>query len=120
MGVKGEVQKSKIPTTTGNGNRDAEPMRGLEGRETDVESEGRVVRSTGEGSWVEVTIDVPGQRDDDNMVVFLGQMIHEGLVADGGLEARLFISKSWHWRLFIDVRFPGSHCSTFFSVVTLA
>lgn len=58
----------------------------------------------GEDKWVEVTVDMPGQRDDDAMVVFLAQMIHEGLVADGGLRNRLVINARWHWRLYIDVR----------------
>lgn len=61
-------------------------------------------KGTGEDRWIEVTIDIPGQRDDDATVVFLAQMIHEGLVADGGLRERLVISAGWHWRLYIDVR----------------
>ncbi|KAL9068570.1 MAG: hypothetical protein Q9161_006115 [Pseudevernia consocians] len=51
---------------------------------------------------------MPGQRDDDAMVVFLAQMIHEGLVADGGLRNRLVINSRWHWRLYIDVHTDNS------------
>lgn len=58
----------------------------------------------GEDKWIEVTVDMPGQRDDDAIVVFLAQMIREGLVADGGLRNRLVINARWHWRLYIDVR----------------
>lgn len=46
---------------------------------------------------------MPGQRDDDAMVVFLGEMIHEGLVADHFLQSRLVINDRWHWRIYIDV-----------------
>lgn len=54
--------------------------------------------------WVDVSIDIPGQRDDDNTAIFLSQMIHEGLVADGYLEQRLWMNTNWHWKLYIDVR----------------
>ena len=55
-------------------------------------------------SWVDVTIDMPGQRDDDSLAVFLAQMIHEGLVTDETLLRQLFINQKWHWKLYIDVR----------------
>lgn len=67
---------------------------------------GRGKKGVGEDRWIEVTVDMPGQRDDDAVVVFLAQMIHEGLVADGGLRNRLVINARWHWRLYIDVRTP--------------
>lgn len=68
-----------------------------------AESEG-LAKGRGEDGWIEVSIDVPGQRDDDAMVVFLAQMIHEALIADGGLRSRLVINGRWHWRLYVDVR----------------
>ncbi len=76
------------------GSGEDEEMGGIEG-----EGEGGI----GDDRWIEVTVDMPGQRDDDAMVVFLAQMIHEGLVADGGLKNRLVINARWHWRLYIDV-----------------
>ncbi|KAL2046865.1 hypothetical protein N7G274_000883 [Stereocaulon virgatum] len=57
----------------------------------------------GEDRWLEVTVDIPGQRDDDAMVVFLGQMIFEGLVADGEFRGRLVVNERWHWRVFVDI-----------------
>ncbi len=72
-------------------------MGGIEG-----EGEGGI----GDEKWIEVTVDMPGQRDDDATVVFLAQMIHEGLVADGWLKNRLVINARWHWRLYIDVGTP--------------
>lgn len=102
MGVKAEVER------TGGVSRSVEVRNG--GRDGDEEDEdmggvdlGQEGKGQGEDRWVEVTIDMPGQRDDDAMVVFLGQMIREGLIADGGLRGRLVINGRWHWRLFVDV-----------------
>lgn len=64
----------------------------------------RLARGKGQDSWIEVTIDMPGfARDDDGVVVFLAQMLQEGLVADGGLRDRLWIGWGWHWRIYVDV-----------------
>jgi len=63
----------------------------------------------GKAEWVEVTVDIPGQRDDEPVVVFLGAMLHEALVAEGGLQRALYISARWHWKLYIDV------CPPFFA-----
>jgi len=93
VGVKGEVERTgDVPGSVAVGGQDVN-MGGVE-KEEGVEGEDR---------WIEVTVDMPGQRDDDAMVVFLGQMIHEGLVADGALRNRLVINSRWHWRLYIDV-----------------
>ena len=61
----------------------------------------------GQDQWVEVSVDMPGfQRDDDGVVVFLAQMLQEGLVADGRLKDSLWISPGWYWRLYVDVCRP--------------
>lgn len=78
----------------------------------DVEMEMEVGKEDGEeavgdGGWIEVAVDMPGQKDDDAMVVFLGEMIREGLIADGFLQDRLIINNRWHWRLYIDVCKPS-------------
>ena len=102
MGVKGEVEK----TTTTGGKNGGKMGGGMDVIDMDVDDEGEVggVGSrAGEGRWIEVSVDMPGQRDDDAMVVFLGEMIHEGLVADQFLQNRLIINDRWHWRLYIDV-----------------
>lgn len=77
--------------------------------------------AAGHGSWVQMSIEIPGFRDDDALPVFLAEMMREplvGSVADyggsgsygegemvGGLKGRLVINKRWHWRLYIDVCF---------------
>lgn len=113
VGVKGEVERTGYARQNIDVRGADEEMGGTESEDC---AEGR-----GEDSWIEVSIDVPGQRDDDAMVVFLAQMIDEGLVADGGLRSRLVINRRWHWRLYVDVRLPspfplifliGMYCST--------
>ncbi len=112
MGVKGEVERTSA--------RDLEPedligaagrrkgadggdimMAGVDTAEGGEDGEGR-----GEDSWVEVSIDVPGQRDEDGTMGFLAEMIREGLVADGMLRGRLWINGGWHWRIYVDVCSP--------------
>ncbi|RAO67684.1 uncharacterized protein BHQ10_003696 [Talaromyces amestolkiae] len=68
----------------------------------------------GQGSWVQMSIEIPGFRDDDALPVFLSEMMRESLVGSaasgnedekmvGGLKGRLVINRRWHWRLYIDV-----------------
>lgn len=58
---------------------------------------------TGENSWVEITVEIPGFRDDDAMPVFLAALLSEALLADGEFTSRLWINSRFHWRLYIDV-----------------
>ena len=128
MGVKAEIEKAQgvaqerwYDNMGGKGNGDDEEMGGV-GAEGEPKGEGERGKGEGDDRWIEVTVDMPGQRDDDATVVFLAQMIHEGLVADGALRRRLVINARWHWRLYIDVRTsplpppkstPSSHLSTY-------
>ncbi|KAF7620722.1 hypothetical protein AFLA_006022 [Aspergillus flavus NRRL3357] len=111
VGVKAEVEKTvvsadalKLPQQTQEeyvGNNDGEANQGS---------------SSGHGSWVQMSIEIPGFRDDDALPVFLSEMMREPLVESvssegsgngemtGGLKGRLVINKRWHWRLYIDVR----------------
>ncbi|KAI9888660.1 MAG: hypothetical protein M1814_006557 [Vezdaea aestivalis] len=54
------------------------------------------------GDVVVVDVEVPGQRDDDALPVFLSGLLVEGLKA-GGLHARGGINGRWRWRFYIDV-----------------
>lgn len=115
VGVKAEVEKA--PERGGErwydhmgegGSGEDEEMGGVGGDDRgEGEGEGGSRKGKGKGvgedRWIEVTVDMPGQRDDDAVVVFLAQMIHEGLVADGALRTRLVINARWHWRLYIDI-----------------
>ncbi len=115
MGVKGEVEKKTTAGRNGGkGGMDVDVD--MDEGEEEVGGAGRA----GEGRWIEVSVDMPGQRDDDAMVVFLGEMIHEGLVADQFLQNRLIINDRWHWRLYIDVCYipPPPHPPPFLSIHT--
>ena len=101
MGVKAEVEKTDSLLRNVGFHRGSDVE--LEGVRAEVEGDRREERD-GEDRWIEVTVDIPGQREDDAMVVFLAQMLQEGLVADGRLRNRLVINSRWHWRLFVDVQ----------------
>ncbi|TVY82582.1 Exosome complex component RRP42 [Lachnellula suecica] len=79
VGVKAEVEKSKG---------------GYEG-----DGEGK----RGRNEWVEISVEIPGLRDDDSMPVFLGAMLSEALLADGGFVGRLWINSRFHWKLYLDI-----------------
>ncbi|KAK4508074.1 hypothetical protein PRZ48_001811 [Zasmidium cellare] len=87
VGVKAEVERT---------GRKGGLVRGKEDGE--VEGEER-----GEDGWLDVSIEIPGTRDDDALPVFLAAMLTEALLADGELKGRLVIGRVWHWRLFVDI-----------------
>ncbi|KAJ5380525.1 uncharacterized protein N7496_002953 [Penicillium cataractarum] len=102
VGVKAEVEKTILSNETL-----ARNDGGVGG-----EQEGSAAVG-GHGSWVQMSIEIPGFRDDDALPVFLSEMMRESLVGavgtdetsdmTGGLKGRLVINKRWHWRLYIDV-----------------
>ena len=95
------VKTSQTSSRSGfEGFEDDVPMGGTGGEEAES---GADKRRSGDEKWVEVTVDIPGQRDDDPLVVFLGAMLHEALVADGTLAMRLWLGDRWHWKLYVDV-----------------
>ncbi|BCR88220.1 exosome non-catalytic core subunit RRP42 [Aspergillus chevalieri] len=122
VGVKAEVEKTVVAA-------DALDLRSISrqaqgeslARESSEEKEsggaGEDGTATGQGSWVQMSIEIPGFRDDDALPVFLAEMMREPLVGSvsggsgkgedgemaGGLKGRLVINRRWHWRLYIDV-----------------
>ncbi|MCJ1381763.1 hypothetical protein MMC17_004874 [Xylographa soralifera] len=108
VGVKAEVEKSasrRNDTKNSESNdiskgiRD-EIMRGTDEEEPNSRSStGRTV----DNSWVEMTIEIPGFRDDDSLPIFLAQILNEALLATGELVAKLWINRLWHWKLYIDI-----------------
>lgn len=93
VGIKAEVEKSKKEwygqSREGEVTTDVGPDRG-DGRE-------------GRNEWVELTVEIPGTRDDDLLPVFMSSMLTEALLADGEFTKRLWINRRFHWRLYIDV-----------------
>lgn len=117
VGVKAEVEKT---VSAGDVRQLAEQLQpggeytaGGDGGEGDGNGKQEAGSFAGQGSWVQMSIEIPGFRDDDALPVFLAEMMREplvGSVADeagmdlaGGLKGRLVINKRWHWRLYIDV-----------------
>lgn len=121
VGVKAEVEKTVSAGIMGDQDQDQD--RGEDGLEDDADEDtgGRRRRggagSAGQSSWVEMSIEIPGLRDDDALPVFLAEMMREALVGSGsgserdddgmpaGLKGRLVINQGWHWRIYIDVSF---------------
>lgn len=57
----------------------------------------------GRAEWVELTVEIPGLRDDDSMTVVLASLLLEAVRADGAFLRRLRINARWNWRIYIDV-----------------
>ena len=105
VGVKAEVEK----TRTRLGRDPEEEEGGLDPVrdpvvEDDDDAGGEDGRS-GHSDWVEMTVEIPGQRDDEASTIFLAAMLSEALLADGEFVKRLYINRRFHWKLYLDVGF---------------
>ncbi|KAI2632040.1 ribosomal protein S5 domain 2-type protein [Hypoxylon sp. NC1633] len=72
-----------------------------EGGEEEDEDEEKA--AGGSNDWVEISVEIPGYRDDDSSTVFLGAMLSEALLADGEFTKKLWINRRFHWKLYIDI-----------------
>ncbi|KAF1831876.1 hypothetical protein BDW02DRAFT_30667 [Decorospora gaudefroyi] len=93
VGVKAEVERSRPRPTLG----EQEEVATAAGGAAD-ESRGK-----GQNSWVEMSVEVPGFREDDALPVFLASMLTESLLASGELKDRLYINTRFHWKLYVDI-----------------
>ena len=105
VGVKAEVETADAPLGGGAGARDGKggPL-----------PEGPGDEEPGPGDWLRLTLEIPGYREDDALVVFLCAMLREALVAGragAAVRRRLWGGARWRWRLYVDVHspFPTSH-----------
>lgn len=102
VGIKAEVEKSA--NRLGRGVQlDEAPGPGADDDEEEDENTQKDMQRTGDNAWVEVSVEIPGFRDDDSMPVFLAALLNEALVADGEFTRRLWINNRFHWKLYIDV-----------------
>jgi exosome complex component RRP42 len=104
VGVKAEVER-----TAQRAGDDTVYLEGGEGDEEDVqdgEARDGEDKRKGDSSWVEMTVEIPGLRDDDSGTAFLAAMLSEALLADGEFVKRLWINRRFHWKLYLDVRLP--------------
>ncbi|PHH83389.1 hypothetical protein CDD82_1618 [Ophiocordyceps australis] len=53
--------------------------------------------------WLEMTVEIPGQREDEATTVYLAEMLREALLADGEFATKLRVNKGHHWRLYLDI-----------------
>lgn len=95
VGIKAEIEKT-VATTT---------VAGDEADQAADEKKAKRQTNKARGDWVEITVEIPSQRDDDAGTVFLGEMLREALLGDGEFTKKLMINSRFHWRLYIDVRF---------------
>jgi exosome complex component RRP42 len=101
VGIKAEVEKSR-PIY-----QQQVEERNLSGGDDDdgdgEEGGGGTRGERGLNEWVELSVEIPGMRDDDSMPVFLSAMLSEALLADGEFTRRLWINRRFHWKLYLDV-----------------
>lgn len=66
-----------------------------------IKAEVEETTPTNSSSWVDVSVEVSGARDDDPLATFLAASVADTLGRK--LSSRLSIGERWHWRIFIDV-----------------
>ncbi|KAF2842150.1 hypothetical protein M501DRAFT_998402 [Patellaria atrata CBS 101060] len=105
VGIKAEVEKSQWRA---NLSEDGAHL-GTGGGDVEMEEDGGKPQEeasshgNGEMSWIELSIEIPGFRDDDPLPIFLAAMLSEGLLAGEELKDRLWINRRFHWKLYIDI-----------------
>ncbi|KAM3450991.1 hypothetical protein MY3296_005634 [Beauveria thailandica] len=98
VGVKAEMER------TVEGRAGAEDrLEEVETQRAGDEAEARERTRQGREGWLEMTVEIPGQRDDEAATVFLAEMLREALLADGEFAGKLWINRRFHWRLYLDV-----------------
>lgn len=102
VGVKAEVEKTRQQPIllSEPAAADADVEMG------DDEAEAGDSKGKGQNAWLEMSVEIPGFRDDDALPVFLASMLTESLLASGELKDRLYINRRFHWKLYIDVTPP--------------
>lgn len=94
VGVKAEIEKTVTDQTA--------VLEGSEGQDEDGRA---ATEPAARNEWIEITVEIPGYRDDDATTVFLASMLSEALVADGEFAKKLLINRRFHWKLYLDVGF---------------
>ncbi|KAK8166610.1 ribosomal protein S5 domain 2-type protein [Phyllosticta citrichinensis] len=102
VGAKAEVEKSVWRPGQQDANLGDVDMADDDAAEED-DALARRSRGMGENKWLEMSVEIPGYRDDDPLPVFIAAMLTEALLADGQLRDRLFINRRFHWKLYIDI-----------------
>ncbi|PVI02031.1 exoribonuclease family protein [Periconia macrospinosa] len=103
VGVKAEVEKSQWrPNVEGRHTLSVAVGVDVDMADDDGQ-EGEENKGKGQNGWIEISVEIPGFREDDALPVFLASMLTESLLASGELKDRLYINQRFHWKLGIDV-----------------
>lgn len=94
VGVKAEVEKSWSAENINIEQCSKNSLTGPSLSETDKK---------GLREWVDVSVEIPGIRDDESMPIFLAALLSEALLADGIFTKKLWINNRFHWRLYLDI-----------------
>lgn len=105
VGVKAEVEKTRLAY-----NHEEEEAAKLAAAtaandDDDGAEQQQHGQRAGRSEWVELSVEIPGLRDDDANTIFLSEMLSEALLADGEFAKKLWINSRFHWKLYLDVRF---------------
>ncbi|RDW82105.1 hypothetical protein BP6252_03217 [Coleophoma cylindrospora] len=102
VGIKAEVEKSR-PSYQASADRNVAEDDDDEEDEETRRDEQVAKEKKGLNEWVEMSVEIPGFRDDDSMPVFMAAMLSEALLADGAFTNRLWINRRFHWKLYLDI-----------------
>ncbi|KAI0556202.1 hypothetical protein F4679DRAFT_23452 [Xylaria curta] len=109
VGVKAEVEKTTNTSIISEEDQPRQRRRKQQAKdqettkaEEDEAGDGEAERR-GEDEWLELSVEIPGYRDDDSGTVFLSTMLSEALLADGELTKKLWINRRFHWKLYLDI-----------------
>ncbi|KAL6155941.1 Exosome complex component rrp42 [Exserohilum turcicum] len=103
VGVKAEVEKTRQQPMAGE-QPGADVQMGDGDGDGDGGEQADGAKGKGQNAWLDMSVEIPGFRDDDALPVFLASMLTESLLASGELKDRLYINTRFHWKLYIDVR----------------
>ncbi|KAL6700312.1 arginine-tRNA-protein transferase [Trichoderma pleuroticola] len=97
VGVKAEIEKTVDPLGGEHYHEYVKSASGAGGGDADED------RREARGEWLEMTVEIPGLRDDDAGTMFLAELLREALLADGEFAKKLWINRRFHWRLYLDI-----------------
>ncbi|KAI1269909.1 hypothetical protein F5Y18DRAFT_113223 [Xylariaceae sp. FL1019] len=98
VGAKAEVERTKGAAIS----EENQTMKQKAQKQT-LQSKTETKENEGENDWLELTVEIPGYRDDDSSTIFLATMLSEALLADGELTKKLWINRRFHWKLYLDI-----------------
>ena len=98
VGIKAEIERTAASLVGAE-----DQLEKVEAQRGDGDGQEEEARRRAKGDWLEIAVEIPGQRDDEASTVFLAEMLREALVADGEVARKLWINRRFHWRLYLDV-----------------